>query len=126
MKRVMELGLDNFVRFTGLLPEEEKAEHFRLADAYVMPSRGEGFGFVFLEAMASGIPVVASAIDGGREAVREGMLGELVDPDLPESIVHGILAALRRPRGVVPKGVEYFAWPNFERRWHAAASKWLD
>ena len=40
-----------------------------LADAFVMPGRGEGFGFVFLEAMACGVPVVASTLDGSREAV---------------------------------------------------------
>jgi len=68
--KVRDLGLEGHVSFTGLVPEERKADYFRLADAYVMPSRGEGFGFVFLEAMACGIPAVASRSDGGFEAIR--------------------------------------------------------
>lgn len=57
--RARELGLESSVIFAGYLPEAGKADYYRLADAYVMPSRGEGFGFVFLEAMACGIPAVA-------------------------------------------------------------------
>ena len=53
---------------------------YNLADVYVMPSPGEGFGFVFLEAMACGVPVIGSKVDGGREALLDGKLGLLVDP----------------------------------------------
>ncbi len=49
-------------------PKSEKAEHYRLADVFVMASHGEGFGFVLLEALACGVPVIASRLDGGREA----------------------------------------------------------
>lgn len=106
------------VVFTGYVPEEEKLAHYQLADAYVMPSRGEGFGFVFLEAMAAGIPVVASKVDGGFEAVREGLLGEVVDPANAEELKLGIQTALQRSRGIVPEGLEYFSFGNFERRVH--------
>ena len=74
-----DLDLNSRVVFTGFIPESEKADHYRLADAYAMPSWGEGFGFVFLEAMACGVPVVASAIDGGKEAVLDGKLGFVVN-----------------------------------------------
>lgn len=106
------------VVFTGYVAESEKLDHYRLADAYVMPSRGEGFGFVFLEAMAAGIPVVASNVDGGYEAVREGMLGAVVNPAKPDEIRQGIQRALNQPCGVVPEGLEYFSFGNFERRVH--------
>jgi glycosyltransferase involved in cell wall biosynthesis len=82
-----------------------------------MPSRGEGFGFVFLEAMASGIPVVASSIDGGREAVLDGALGILVDPGNREDLKRGILEALARPKGI-PTGLDYFFFEKFEQRCH--------
>ena len=75
------LGLGARVIFAGRIAEEEKVAHYRLADAYVMPSRGEGFGIVLLEAMACGVPALASAKDGGREALLDGKLGLLVDPD---------------------------------------------
>ena len=50
--RARELGVASRVVFTGLFADEEKPDLYNLADAYVMPSRGEGFGFVFLESMA--------------------------------------------------------------------------
>lgn len=112
------LDVTDRVVFAGCIPETEKADHYRLADVYVMPGRGEGFGIVFLEAMACGIPVVASKVDGSREAVRDGNLGILVDPDNPEEIRAGILEALKRPKGVVPEGLDYFSYTNFEQRCH--------
>lgn len=116
--KVKQLGLTGHVVFAGLIDEEEKALHYHLADTYIMPSRGEGFGFVFLEAMACGIPVVASKVDGSREAVRNGKLGILVDPDKPDEIKAGILEALKRPKGVVPEGLGFFSYSNFEQRCH--------
>jgi glycosyltransferase involved in cell wall biosynthesis len=116
--KARSLGMADRVKFTGYIPEAEKADHYRLADAFVMPGRGEGFGFVFLEALACGIPVVGSTLDGSREALRDGALGILVDPRQPEAIMAGILAALKRPRGVIPAGLDYFSFENFEKRCH--------
>jgi len=113
--RAQALGVADQVVFTGMVREEEKSDLYRLADVYVMPSRGEGFGFVFLEAMACGIPVVASKVDGSREAVREGELGLLVDPDNPEEIEAAILESLSRPKEV-PAGLEYFSFERFCER----------
>jgi glycosyltransferase involved in cell wall biosynthesis len=117
-KKAKSLGVSDRVIFTGHVLEAEKADHYRLADAFVMPGRGEGFGIVYLEAMACGVPVVASKADGSREALRNGELGILVDPDKPEEIKAGILEALKRPRGVVPDGLDYFSYSNFEKRCH--------
>jgi glycosyltransferase involved in cell wall biosynthesis len=69
--------------------------------------------------MACGVPVVASAADASREAVREGKLGWVVDPDDREQIKAGIIAALSRGPGSVPEGLDYFSYANFERRCHA-------
>ena len=115
MQKVRALGLEDHVVFTGMIPETEKADHFRLADAFVMPGRGEGFGFVFLEALACGVPVVGSLLDGSREALRGGDLGELADPADLESVRVCIHRALAQPRHV-PSGLSYFAWPNFQQR----------
>ncbi len=115
--KARSLGVEDRVVFTGFIPEAEKADHYRLADAFVMPGRGEGFGFVFLEALACGIPAVGSTLDGSREALRGGALGILVDPRRPDEVQAGILAALKRPRGV-PEGLDYFSFENFEERCH--------
>lgn len=116
-RKVDALGLEKYVRFTGFIPEHEKADHYRIADAYVMPSRGEGFGFVFLEAMACGVPCVGSTLDGSREALRWGELGQLVDPTDPEQLRHAVLSALAQPKRV-PDGLDFFSYQNFERRVH--------
>lgn len=115
-RKARDLGISDRVVFTGMVAEEEKAEHYRLADLYVMPSRGEGFGIVFLEAMACGIPVIASRKDGSREAVRGGLLGRLVDPDNREELKSAIRAALVEPLRVVPEGLSYFSFANFGKR----------
>jgi asparagine synthase (glutamine-hydrolysing) len=115
-RKVRTLGIADRVVFTGYVDEKEKAEHYRLADAYVMPSQGEGFGFVQLEALACGIPSLGSRTDGSREALRHGALGVLVDPTDPNDVRRGILATLEASRGNVPSGLSYFSFTNFERR----------
>ena len=67
-------------------------------DAYVMPSDGEGVAIVLLEAVACGVPVIGSKVDGSREALLDGKLGRLVDPKLPEELVETITDALQNGR----------------------------
>jgi asparagine synthase (glutamine-hydrolysing) len=119
MEKAVRLGVWESVVFTGRVPEFEKADHFRLADAYVMPSRGEGFGFVVLEALACGIPVVASSEDGTREAALDGRLGRLVDPADPGALDEAIEAALAQGLGPVPTDLAQFDFPAFQDRVHA-------
>jgi phosphatidylinositol alpha-1,6-mannosyltransferase len=124
-QKVAALNLSKHVTFAGRISEEEKADHFRLADAFVMPGFGEGFGIVYLEAMACGIPVVASKADASREAVRDGELGIIVDPRNPEDLKAGILSALSKPVGKVPEGLDYFSFENFQRRLHGIVDQVL-
>lgn len=123
-RKARDLGVANRVVFTGRVIEAEKADTYRLADAYVMPSSGEGFGFVILEAMACGVPAIASETDGGREAVRGGKLGQLVRPDDAEGILRAIETALAQPREV-PAGLDFFDVPNFEGRTRAGLHRVL-
>jgi phosphatidyl-myo-inositol dimannoside synthase len=112
--KAQSLGIDEKVIFAGFISESDKADYLRLADVFALPGRGEGFGIVYLEAMACGVPVVGSTIDGSREALRDGMLGELVDPAAPASVQQGILRALAKPKKI-PPGLSYFAWPAFAK-----------
>lgn len=116
--KARSLGIGDRVVFAGFIPESEKTEHYRLADAYVMPGWGEGFGFVYLEAMACGIPALGSKLDGSREALRGGELGILVDPHDRDELWQGLLEVLKRPRGVIPPGLSYFSLENFNQRCH--------
>lgn len=61
---VQSLDLTDQVIFTGFIPDEEVAAHYSIADIYIMPSKKEGFGIVFIEAMYYGKPVIAGNKDG--------------------------------------------------------------
>jgi len=106
------------VVFSGYVPEDEKPDHYRLADAFVMPGTGEGFGIVYLEALASGIPVVGSRLDAGREVLQGCSSAFLVNPANPGEIEYGILQALSSRRGLVPERVLAFSRSNFIRQTH--------
>lgn len=123
--KTSDMGLTDRVRFIGYVPEEQKQAHYRLADAFVMPGRGEGFGIVYLEAMACGIPVVASSADASREAVRNGQLGALADPDDPASVHDAILEALEVGKGTRPDGLDDFSRQAFHTRVHDFLGDWL-
>lgn len=87
---IKKMGLQENVVMTGYLQEEELAPHFELAEVYVMPSRKEGFGIVFIEAMYYGLPVIAGNADGSVDALCNGELGLLVSPDSVEEIKDAI------------------------------------
>jgi phosphatidylinositol alpha-1,6-mannosyltransferase len=120
---VATVGVGDHVRFLGYVPEEDKAAHLRLSDGFVMPSRGEGFGIVYLEAMACGVPVLASKLDAGREALLEGRLGVLVDPRDADELLAGVLSLLSRPKGVVPPELQLFSHERFRERWIEVADR---
>jgi phosphatidyl-myo-inositol dimannoside synthase len=121
-QKVKALGLADRVVLAGRVADTEKADHYRLADAFVMPGFGEGFGIVYLEAMACGVPVVASNADASCEAVRHGKLGIVVNPRDPEDLKAGIRCALAHPVGEVPRGLEYFSFENFQSRVHSVVA----
>ncbi|MBW4526864.1 MAG: glycosyltransferase [Phormidium tanganyikae FI6-MK23] len=78
-----ELGINDRVIFAGFVATEELPKHYCLADAYIMPSQ-EGFGIVYLEAMACGVPVLSGNTDGSSDPLQDGRLGWQVphrDPD---------------------------------------------
>ena len=92
IKRLInKLGLQDKVMITGFIHEEELVDYYNLCDVFVMPSKGEGFGIVFLEALACGKPVIAGNKDGSVDALLSGRLGVLVNPDNLEEIAESII-----------------------------------
>ena len=90
------VGVADCVTFAGFVPDDELADHYRLADLFAMPSTGEGFGIVFLEAMACGTPVLGGNQDGSVDALAGGRLGMLVDPTSIEEIADGLVSLLTK------------------------------
>lgn len=76
-------GVAAHVIFTGRVHDSELADHYRLASVFALPSTGEGFGIVFLEALACGRPVLAGNRDGSVDPLADGRFSLLVDPHLP-------------------------------------------
>lgn len=94
-----EMGLAEYVRLIGFVPEEEIVNLYHMCDVFVMPSRQvgkgvEGFGLAFLEANMCGKPVIGGRHGGVPEAVLDGKTGFLVDPDRDEEIASRIIEIL--------------------------------
>jgi len=89
-----ELGVSDRVIFAGFVPTPDLPDHYRLADAYIMPSQ-EGFGIVYLEAMACGIPVLAGDDDGSADPLQDGRLGWQVPHRDVGSVAQGCIEILQ-------------------------------
>lgn len=85
-RRASELGLDGRVRFLGSVPRETVLRLFRAADASVLPSAWENFPHTVVEALAVGCPVIATAVGGVPEVVRDDENGLLVPPNDPTAL----------------------------------------
>ena len=93
--RVSEAGLSRRVHFLDEKPLEELADRFRALDIYVAPQRWEGFGLTPLEAMSSGVPVVATRVGAFEDLIADGETGNLVeieDVDAMAAALHDLLA----------------------------------
>ena len=87
-------SLQNVVTLAGFINDEEIVDHYLMADLFIMPSQKEGFGIVFIEAMACGLPVIAGNKDGSVDALMNGELGTLVDPDDKNQILEKLKEGL--------------------------------
>ncbi|SNR67568.1 glycosyltransferase family 4 protein [Actinomadura mexicana] len=124
------LGVGRSVVFTGGVPWEELPAHFDAGDVFAMPCRTrrrgldvEGLGIVYLEASATGLPVVAGDSGGAPDAVLDGETGLVVPgrsvPDIAEA-VSSLLSDPDRARAMGEKGR---AWIEREWRWDVQASR---
>ncbi len=122
-------GLQDCVRFLGTISDAERDRWLRSAHVFTMPSRvpaggfaGEGFGIVYLEAGAHGLPVVAGDEGGALDAVVPGVTGLLVDPRNHVAVAEAITELLiDHPRaqaigGAGARRARQFAWPSVSRR----------
>ena len=88
----------SMIRFPGRVSDRELVDFYRAADLFVMPSTGDGFGIVFLEAMACGTPVLGVDVGGVRDAMADGDLGLAVQDDGFEEALDRAIALRGAPR----------------------------
>ncbi|QNA44975.1 glycosyltransferase family 4 protein [Lacibacter sediminis] len=116
---IKSLGLEQQVMMPGFIADKEITDHYLLADVFVMPSKGEGFGIVYTEAMACGLPVIAGNKDGSTEALQFGELGTLIDPDSADELKEALVKVLHEqhePLQVQQRMLEYFSFEKFKER----------
>jgi glycosyltransferase involved in cell wall biosynthesis len=94
---VSDLGLDAHVHLRGLVGSAEVARRLRSCDALLLPSLDEGLPTVLLEAMASGVPFVATDCGGVSEAFTDGVEGFLVAPRDPQALADALERLWRDP-----------------------------
>jgi len=128
--RLRRLAGDQPVYFTGPVPWSELPEYYAAGDVFAMPCRTrragldvEGLGIVFLEASATGLPVVAGDSGGSPDAVRDGQTGYLVDGRDIEALADR-LATLLTDRDLARRmGTAGRAWVEAEWRWDTQADR---
>lgn len=131
-----ELGISQRVRWLGLVAGSGKDSLLRSAQFFIATPRREPFSNAILEALAAGLPVVATAVDGNKEIVQHNINGLLCAPDSPSDIAEAInlmstQVSVRRSLAAGAKRlVEYYNWDNvvsqyldvYRRVIHARAS----
>jgi len=93
---IRDSNLQNCVTLAGFIPDEELCDYYNLCDVFAMPSKREGFGIVYLEALACGKPVLGGNQDGATDALCQGKLGALVDPDDISAIATTLIQLLQK------------------------------
>lgn len=94
---ISSYNVKNEVILTGFLSERELADYFLLADLFVLPSKKEGFGIVFIEALSCGLPVICGNADGSVDAIRNGELGTAINVNDQDELEKTISSYLRSP-----------------------------
>jgi phosphatidylinositol alpha-1,6-mannosyltransferase len=128
--RLRRLAGDLPVRFTGSVPWPDLPAHYAAGDVFAMPCRTrragldvEGFGIVFLEASAVGLPVVAGDSGGSPDAVRHGETGYLLDGRDPAALADRLVALLTDRDLAARMGAAGRAWVEATWRWDTQAAR---
>lgn len=124
------VGVEDHVVITGGVPAAELAAHHTIADVFAMPCRTrgagldvEGLGIVYLEASATGVPVVAGRSGGAPETVREGETGVVVDGTSVAAVAAAVADLLADRDRAAAMGAAGRAWVGAEWRWDVLGEK---
>lgn len=119
-RQIERLKLGDGVILAGFVSSHELADHYRMADAFAMPSKREGFGIVYLEAMGCGKKCLGGNKDAAVDALRHGELGILVDPDNLQELEEGLFRLMTGPKPsakeIHEKADGYFGRASFKTK----------
>ena len=117
---IVGLDIQHQIIFTGYILDNELAAHYSITDLYIMPSKKEGFGLVFIEAMFYGKPVIAGNLDGSVDALGNGDFGILVNPNEVVEIAGAINKVLLNQQAYIPNReqvIKRFGYINYKESW---------
>lgn len=122
-KLIDNAGLKDNVLLTGFVADSDISDLFLSADVFVMPSQNEGFGITFIEAGLYGLTSIAGNIDGSRDALLDGNLGELINPNQIDEIGHAIQKVAANPENLSLQNrqrrqkitLEHFSFQHFSQ-----------
>jgi len=128
-----ECGVADHVTFTGAVPRDELPAHHALADVFAMPCRTrgggmdvEGLGIVFLEASATGVPVIAGDSGGAPEAVQHNKTGLVVDGRSVDKVADAVTELLTDRDRAAAMGAAGRQWVTSQWRWDTLAARLAD
>jgi glycosyltransferase involved in cell wall biosynthesis len=116
---IKRAGLQENIILTGFIPDEELPAHFSLADIYIMPSKKEGFGIVFIEAMFYGVPVIAGDEDGSVDALLNGKLGMLIPTENAKATESALQEIIYNTEKYIPDHkllMQHFGYEAYKRK----------
>ncbi len=123
-------GVAGAVRFTGPVPQHELPAHYAAGDVFAMPCRTrrggldvEGLGIVYLEASATGLPVVGGDSGGAPDAIRDGETGYVVGGRDVDALSARLIALLTDPAGAKAMGDKGRAWVDRDWNWDLIAAR---
>jgi glycosyltransferase involved in cell wall biosynthesis len=121
---IAQLNLQDCVTLAGFVADDELCDHYNLCDIFAMPSQAEGFGIVYLEALACGKPTLGGNQDGALDALCQGELGVLVNPLDVGAIAQTLIQILQgnysnpliyQPKLLRQKVIEKFGFDRFQQ-----------
>lgn len=126
-EKASKLGLDRYIRWFGALPQQEVFRLYRAMDVFVMPSLYEGFGLAAAEAMAAGLPVIGTRVDGLSEIIEDGVTGYILPVGDSQELANVLIHMLSNPEEREMMGQkgkdrvqEFFSLQRFNRSTLAA------
>jgi phosphatidylinositol alpha-1,6-mannosyltransferase len=124
------LGVTDSVLFAGPVPWEELPAYYDAGNVFAMPCRTrrggldvEGLGIVYLEASATGLPVVGGDSGGAPDAILHGETGYVVPGGSPQELATRLIELLGDPVGAAAMGEKGQAWVDREWRWNLVADR---